>query len=137
MRRPFALFLLLGLAACGSAASSSADQRFTTTVAAPIVSTPTTPSTVTGTPSSTTPPPGLPPLPDAIRNDPLVVFQANWLCESSKTAYASAADIESALGVRLASAGVDRAAYDGFVASLDRDAAKRAGVLQLFLQTCH
>ncbi len=75
-------------------------------------------------------------LPDALLDDPLVRFQADWFCQTSKTAYASAADIDSALGVRLASAGIDRAAYDTFVASLGVDTLMRAGVLQVFLQTC-
>jgi hypothetical protein len=81
-------------------------------------------------------PVGVAPLPDTVLNDPLVRFQADWQCQSSKTAYASAADIDSALRVRLASAGIDRAGYDTFVASLDHDNLMRVGVLQLFLQSC-
>jgi hypothetical protein len=130
---------LLGLTAC-NAASSASDQRFTSTVAGPIVSTPTSPASDVA-PSTTvvvsTPNPvGLPPLPDAVLADPMVVFQAGWICQSSQTAYATAADIDSALGVFLASSGVDRPVYDAFLVSLDADALKRAGVQYLYLQNC-
>lgn len=139
MNRPLALCLLLGLTACG-AASSASDQRFTSTVAGPIASTPTSPSSEVA-PSTTvvvatSSPADLPPLPDGVLTDPMVVFQADWICQSSQTAYATAADIDSALGVLLASSGVARPTYDAFLVSLDGDALKRAGVQYLYLQNC-
>jgi hypothetical protein len=150
MRRSFVFCLLLGLTACASAASSTGPAP---SVAGPIASTPaSTPTSTAGVSttgvsttgvSTTVPvrgttaaPVDVAPLPDTVLNDPLVLFQADWLCQSSKAAYATAADIDSALGVRLASAGIDRAVYDPFVASLDHDNLTRAGVLQLFLQSC-
>ena len=142
MRRSLAFCVLLGLSACGSTASSTGNQPPAPTSGGPVASKPTSTSSGGAISTSTAATVGsttsvLAPLPDAVLEDPLVRFQADWFCQSSKTAYASAADIDSALAVRLASSGIERAAYDTFVASLGVDNLRRAGVLQVFLQTCH
>jgi hypothetical protein len=135
MRRSLALVLVLGLSACGAGESSGDGGRVgTTPITVPSTGVTSTSRVVSVTSTTTT---TLARLPAEVLDDPLVRFQADWFCQSSKTAYASAADIDSALGVRLASAGIDRAVYDAFVATLGVDNLRRAGVLQLFLQTCH
>lgn len=69
-------------------------------------------------------------------SDEVVAVEAAWLCDVPRFAFDEELDIDSELDAQLAKAGVERAVYDEFKASLDRDADLRQRVAVAFDDVC-
>jgi ABC-type transport system substrate-binding protein len=141
------LVCLLALAACGQAAPSQTSPApttgstapATTGSTAPATTDPTVPTTTGSTAPATTSGDAAPARiasGEAITDDALVLFEGRWLCEVQRRSFADLSDMETLRTELLASAGLDRSAYDSFQADLAEDQDRRRLVLAVFETVC-
>lgn len=71
-----------------------------------------------------------------LASEPLVEFEASWLCQVQRFAFTELSDIDTEKSVALDSAGFSEVEYAEFGARLDDDSALRTEVKDRFLAQC-
>ena len=69
-------------------------------------------------------------------DDTMIAFQGSWVCEFQRRTFAQPSDGEAALDVALEDAGINREAYDDFLARSADNQDLRSAILFAYQQSC-
>lgn len=75
-------------------------------------------------------------LPDELTSNPLVAFEASWLCQVQRHSFPDLDEMQELRLRLLEEAGLSQEAYDEFRTALDAESTLRAEVLEVFEGSC-